>query len=64
LGRLLLDLRQNNLPSVLWEGSTGLERASFSCAKQLDAYREGIPQKLQSRRLLFRHTMTNELYVG
>jgi hypothetical protein len=59
-----IELRQNHLPSVLQEGSTVLERASFSSAKQLDACREGIPQKLQSRQIVPRHTMINELYVG
>jgi GGDEF domain-containing protein len=59
-----IELRQNHLPSVLQEGSTVLERASFSSAKQLDACREGIPQKPQSQQIVPRHTMTDELYVG
>jgi hypothetical protein len=59
-----IELRQNNLPSVLQEGSKALERASFSSAKLLDGCGEGVPQRLQSRQTIFHHTMNKELYVG
>lgn len=59
-----IELRQNNLPSVLQEGGITLEHTSFSSANLLDAYREGIPQKLQSQKLLLCHTMINELSGG
>jgi hypothetical protein len=56
-----IELRQNNLPSVLQEGCIALERASFTSAKLLDASRERI---LQSRKILLHYTLINELYIG
>jgi GGDEF domain-containing protein len=59
-----IEVRQNNLPSVLQEGCIALERASFSSVKLLHAYRERISPRVQSQKILLRHPTINELYVG